>query len=176
MYEALCSRPAKFALAADRSQEPALKRNADRCGFSIAYHLDGGTLMSTLAISEGIDLHNLIPGSLVDVETSSRHYYIECLGGNTMKISGHPNFCPTPVVAELQGSVDGDGICENGMIMPGKHLVFVLERDLPVTTSKVLSVHVDAPQPSRRVYNTAPHRAKSPTWSGQSASKNFAQD
>jgi hypothetical protein len=106
--------------------------------------------MSALEISEGVDLNNLIPGSLVDVETTSRHYYIEYIGGNTMRISGHPHFCPSPVVAELQGSVDNDGMYQSGLITPGKHLVFVLDHDRPVTTSKVLSVHVDEPR-SRRV-------------------------
>jgi len=109
-----------------------------------------GETMSKLEINEGVDLQNLSPGSLVDVETSSRHYRIECLGGNTMRISGHPQFCPTPVEAQLQGSVDGDGMYESGQITPGKHLVFVLDRDRPVTTSKVLSVHVDDARALRR--------------------------
>ena len=108
--------------------------------------------MPTLEVTEGVDLHNLTPGSLVDVETTSRHYYIECLGGNAMRISGHPHFCPTPVAAELQGSVDGEGMYESGLITPGKHLVFLLDHDRPVTTSKVLSVHVDEPRASRLVH------------------------
>ena len=107
--------------------------------------------MSTLEVAEGVDLHNLNPGSLVDVETTSRHYYIECLGDNQIRISGHPHFCPTPVAAQLQGSVDSDGAYESGLITPGKHLVFVLDRDRPVTTSKVLSIHVDEPRAVRRV-------------------------
>ncbi len=100
----------------------------------------------------GVDINNLSPGCLVDVETKSRHYRIECLGGNAMRISGHPDFCPTPVLAELQGSVDHEGMSETGLIEPGKHLVFVLGQHRPVTTSRVLSVHVDEPNSSRRVH------------------------
>jgi len=105
--------------------------------------------MSTLEISEAVDLHQLSPGSLVDVETTSRRYRIEYVGGNTMRISGHPRFCPTPVVAELQGSVDSEGMYESGQIRPGKHLVFVLDHERPVTTSKIVSVHVDESRSSR---------------------------
>ncbi len=103
-------------------------------------------------VLEGVDINSLSPGSLVDVETKSRHYHIECLGGNTMRISGHPELCPTPVLAELEGSIDTEGMYEGGFIKPGKHLVFVLEPNRPVTTSRVLSVHVDEPTSSRRVH------------------------
>src|SRR2546427_4072869 len=101
--------------------------------------------MSVVEILEGVDINNLNPGSLIEVETTSRRYHIECLGGNTMRISGHPDFCPNPVEAELQGSVDREGMYESGFITPGKQLVFVLARDRFVTTTRVLSVHVDEP-------------------------------
>jgi len=108
--------------------------------------------MSPAESTQGVDLQNLPPGAMVDVETRSRHYHIECLGGNTMRISGHPQYCPSPVVAELAGSMDRNGAYETGRIMPGKHLVFVLEHERPVTTSRVLSVHVDDPKSSGRVH------------------------
>ena len=41
---------------------------------------------------EMVDCQNLTPGSLLDVETKTRHYKIECLGGNKIRISGHPEF------------------------------------------------------------------------------------
>ena len=103
-------------------------------------------------ISEGVDIQNLSPGSLIDVETRSRHYQIECLGGNAMRISGHPQYCPNPVLAELAGSVDREGMYETSCITPGKHLVFLLGDDRPVTTSRVLSVHVDEPHSAGRVH------------------------
>ena len=94
---------------------------------------------------DGIDLKSISPGSMIDVETKSRHYHIECLGGNTMRISGHPRFCPAPVFAQLQGSVGGEGRFDEGQITRGKHLIFILDRQTPVTTSKVVNVHVDRP-------------------------------
>ena len=85
-------------------------------------------------ISEGVDLKSLSPGSLIDMETKNRHYTIEYLGGTTMRISGHPAFCPNPVLAELQGSVDREGVFDTGSITPGRRVVFLLDEHTPVTT------------------------------------------
>jgi hypothetical protein len=91
---------------------------------------------------EMLDCRSLEPGSLIDVETKSRHYRIECLGGNTIRVSGHPQFCPTPVVAQLEGSVTRDGVIEEGVIELGMPLVFLLPDGGPVTTSKVLHLRL----------------------------------
>ena len=91
---------------------------------------------------EGVDFSNLRPGSLIDVETKSRHYHIECLGGSAVRISGHPQYCPDPVVAELQGSISKEGLLESGLIERGSRMVFFLD-DHPVTTSRVVSLHVN---------------------------------
>ena len=109
-------------------------------------------MTASMDVLEGVDLKSLSPGSLIDVETKSRHYLIECLGGNTMRISGHPEYCPAPVLAELKGSIDLAGAVETGFIRPGSHMVFLLDDHIPLTTSKVLSVHVDEPDSSLRVH------------------------
>jgi hypothetical protein len=102
-------------------------------------------------VQEGVELKSLrpgslIPGSLIDVETKSRHYHIECLGGEEIRISGHPKYCPEPVPAYLQGSLDPEGALESGLIEPGMRLLVLLNNDHPVTTSRVVSVHVDPPK------------------------------
>ena len=101
-----------------------------------------------MASAELLDYKNLAPGSRIDVETKSRHYYIECLGGNSVRISGHPEYCPEPVPAKLEGSVDREGTLEQGFIGRGMRMMFLLDEHRPVTTSRILSVHVDASQPS----------------------------
>jgi len=93
-----------------------------------------------------LDCSNLVRGSLIDVETKSRHYRIECLGGSSIRISGHPDYCPDPVPAKLEGSVTEQGGFELGLIGRGMRLMFVLNERRPVTTSRVLHVHVDAPR------------------------------
>jgi hypothetical protein len=92
---------------------------------------------------EMLDWTSLAPGSLIDVETKSRRYRIECLGGNSIRISGHPDYCPEPVPAQLQGSVDREGTLEAGFIGRGMRMVFVLAEHRPVTTSRVVSLHVE---------------------------------
>jgi hypothetical protein len=53
--------------------------------------------MFSMTSVELVNCAGLAPGSLVDVETKNRHYRIECLGGSAMRISGHPEYCPSPV-------------------------------------------------------------------------------
>ena len=76
-----------------------------------------------------LDCRNLPPGSLIDVETQSRNYHIECMGGNSIRVSGHPEFCPNPVMASLQGSLDRDGTLETGD-PPGPISIEVVRRAL----------------------------------------------
>ena len=109
-------------------------------------------MTTTTSVPEGVDLNSLSPGSRIDIETKNRHYRIECLGGNTMKISGHPEFCPAPVQAELRGAVSREGTFETGFIRPGKRLMFLLGEHQPVTTSKVVSVHVKRAASSHSVH------------------------
>jgi hypothetical protein len=97
--------------------------------------------------TELIDCASLVSGSVIDVETKSRHYRIECLGGNTISISGHPEYCPIPVPARLHGSVDREGALEFGVISRGMRLRFLLDERQPVTTTRVVRLRVDRPQP-----------------------------
>jgi len=94
---------------------------------------------------EGLDLSSVSPGSTIDIETVNRQYRIECLGGDLIRICGHPDFCPSPASALLRGSLDDDGTVEGGRIGPGKRLMYFLEDRGPVSTSKVVSVHVESP-------------------------------
>ena len=96
--------------------------------------------------AELVDCKSLVRGSVIDVETKSRHYRIECLGGNAIRISGHPEYCPDPVPAQLHGSIDKEGIFELGLIGRGMRLMFLLNEHRPVTTSRVLRVQVDQPK------------------------------
>ena len=96
--------------------------------------------------AEFLNCQNLPPGSLIDVETKSRHYQIEFLGGDSIRIWGHPEYCPEPVAAHLEGSFDTENGLEWGLIGRGKRMVFLVDDHHPVTTSKVLSIHVDQPK------------------------------
>jgi hypothetical protein len=90
--------------------------------------------------TEFVDCRNLVGGTRIDVETKSRHYLIECLGGNVFRISGHPAICPEPVAADF----------EAGVISRGEHLRFRLSDRRPVKTTRVVRLCVDRP-PAPRV-------------------------
>jgi hypothetical protein len=96
------------------------------------------------SLSTIVDLNTLSPGALIDVETKSRHYRIECLGGTAIRISGHPEFCPEPVRADLGGAIGKDGV-EPGLIEIGLRLLLLFNGERPLTTSRVVCVHVDRP-------------------------------
>jgi len=114
-------------------------------------------MLTSSEVAAGLDLKSLIPGSLIDVETKSRHYHIECLGGNAIRISGHPEYCPNPVPAQLQGSIDKEGELELGLIGSGMRMKFFLDDHRPVTTTRVVSVHVDQPQAVQPKSSTSIH-------------------
>jgi len=96
--------------------------------------------------AEVVDCTFLASRSVIDVETKSRHYRIEYLGGNAISISGHPEYCPEPVPARLQGSVDKQGALEFGVIGRGLRLRFLLDERHPVTTTRVVRLRVDRPK------------------------------
>src|ERR1051326_6627321 len=92
---------------------------------------------------EQVDLDSLDKGSVIDVETKSRHYRIQYLGGDQALISGHPKLCPTPVRAQIDGSIGRGGI-EPGSIRQGMHLVFRrLDDHVPVTTSEITGIRAE---------------------------------
>lgn len=99
-------------------------------------------------VSDIVDLKNLRPGSLLDVETKSRHYLIECVDGNKVRISGHPAYCPNPAPASIHGSIDAEGVLEYGLVGQGRRMLFFLADQRPVTTSRILKVRLSrAPEP-----------------------------
>jgi hypothetical protein len=94
----------------------------------------------------GVNLTSLPAGCVIDLETKSRHYRIKCLGGNAICISGHPEHCPRAVPAQLKGSMNEHGVLEPGLIKRGMRVMFRLNEHLSITTSTVVSIHVDQPK------------------------------
>jgi hypothetical protein len=100
-------------------------------------------MTGTAELLDEVDLQSLEEGSVIDVETKSRHYRIEYLGDDQAWISGHPKLCPFPVRAQIEGSIGGSGI-EPGSIRQGMHLVFRrLDDRVPVTTSEITGIKAE---------------------------------
>jgi len=103
-----------------------------------------------LTTAEYVDCQSLPSGSTLDIETRNRRYQIECLGGRKIRISGHPDLCPNPEPATLQGSADKAGVTEP-LITAGRYLQFVLQ-DRSVTTTRVMKVRVHRPVASTSIH------------------------
>jgi hypothetical protein len=52
---------------------------------------------------------------------------------------------PNPVPALLLGSQYKEGVLEFGLIGRGLRFMFLLNDELPITTTRVLRIHVDRP-------------------------------
>jgi len=97
-------------------------------------------------IEGGVHLNDVPPETVLEVHTKNHIYTIVHKAWGQALISGHPEYCPEPVPAWLHGSIDREGVLEFGVIGRGKRLVFLLDEPRrPVTTSKVLHVHVRQP-------------------------------
>jgi hypothetical protein len=95
---------------------------------------------------EGLYLAKLEEGSVLDLEMESRHYRIEYLGGEQVRISGHPLLCPTLVIAQLKGSANDCGSIELGFIGRGMHLMFRRSEDrAPVATPMIAEIRLLSP-------------------------------
>ncbi len=64
----------------------------------------------------------------------------------SVRISGHPKYCPEPVEAQIPGSINRAGILEAGLIGQGNRVMFRLADQRPVTTSRVIRVSVQRPE------------------------------
>jgi hypothetical protein len=82
------------------------------------------TAAGTAQPMPGIHVQELAPGAVIGVDTRSHHYRIEYLGGDDIRISGHPSFCPTPIPAQLRGSIGPGGELEVGYVGPGMRMAF----------------------------------------------------
>jgi hypothetical protein len=64
----------------------------------------------------GIWLHELPVGALLELKTASRTYTLENQGSGRAWISGHPEYCPQPVLVTVHGSTWG------GMMLRARYI------------------------------------------------------
>jgi len=92
---------------------------------------------------DGLYLHDLADGAVVEVETQHSHYKLVKRADSHVCISGHPTFCPEPVEVEIEGSVaGGSALLPNpGFIGRGMYLMFKHPQFNLVTTSRIREIH-----------------------------------
>jgi hypothetical protein len=91
-------------------------------------------------IEGGVYLRDLPAGAVLEVRTCQRWYTIVNQGDGDALISGHPEYCPDPVLVKIHGSTWGGSMLKEQFIGRGMHLEFRHPNFLPITTSRILDV------------------------------------
>jgi hypothetical protein len=91
-------------------------------------------------IEGGVHLEDLPDGSALEVKTENRAYVLVIQGPGKALISGHPKFCPHPVLVSIHGSSWGGSMLKVAFIGRGMHLEFQHPEYQTITTSRILDI------------------------------------
>jgi hypothetical protein len=91
-------------------------------------------------IEGGVSLDELPQGAALEVTTQNRSYRIVNHGDGQALISGHPKFCPAPVLVKIHGSNWGGSMLKVRYIGRGMHLEFRHPEYRTIMTSRILEV------------------------------------
>ncbi len=91
-------------------------------------------------IEGGVYLDDLAPGDVLEVETRNHAYKLVNHGRGKALISGHPEFCPYPVMVTVEGSNWGGSLLKVSFIGRGMCLEFRHPHYQTVTTSPILQI------------------------------------
>jgi hypothetical protein len=107
--------------------------------------VNGGIIQSE--IEGGVFLHDLPPSTVLEIQTMHHCYRAVLLGGSDAMISGHPEFCPEPVLVAIAGSTWGGSMLKLQFVGRGMHLEFHHpEYPTPIITSAIQDIR-DYQQP-----------------------------
>lgn len=93
-------------------------------------------------IEGGANLNSMTSGTTLEVDTRHRHYRIEYRGDGEALISGHPHFCPKPILVRIAGSTWGGSMIWVRFIGRGMHLEFAHPVYGRVVTSPISEIRV----------------------------------
>ena len=93
-------------------------------------------------IDGGVHLNDLPPGTALAIETKNRCYRLVNLGDEGELISGHPEFCPEPVLVRVQGSTWGGSMLKTRFVGRGMHLEFEHPVHHRVTTTRIVDIWI----------------------------------
>jgi hypothetical protein len=91
-------------------------------------------------IEGGVDLNSVPPDTVLEVRTRNNLYTIVHKGAGLATISGHPVYCPEPVLAHIKGSTWGGAMLKENFIGRGMRLEFQIEEQKPIVTSRILEI------------------------------------
>lgn len=88
----------------------------------------------------GVRLEDLVAGTELELITENRQYRLRYCGSGQAWISGHPTFCPNPVLVRIHGSTWGGAMIKAAFIGRGMHLEFRDQECRTITTSKIVEI------------------------------------
>jgi hypothetical protein len=97
-------------------------------------------------IEGGVHLRDVEPGTVLEVRTQNREYTIQYQGSGQALISGHPIFCPEPVLVNIHGSTWGGSMLKERFIGRGMCLEFAPPSFQAITTSVIVEVRESHPK------------------------------
>ncbi|MBI1786610.1 MAG: hypothetical protein HYR60_03535 [Acidobacteria bacterium] len=92
-------------------------------------------------VEGGVYLHDLPSDSVLEIQTQNRSYKVIHRGQCQALISGHPEFCPEPVMVRIDGSSWGGSMLKTAFVGRGMHLEFSHPNYRgPIITSRILEI------------------------------------
>ena len=110
---------------------------------NLVSEMNGAEINGSIPGSEiegGVYLSELPYGVSLELETLHHTYLLVNLGAGMALISGHPQYCPTPVEVLISGSNWGGSLLKSGFVGRGMRLEFLHPDHDLVTTSRVRSI------------------------------------
>jgi hypothetical protein len=96
-------------------------------------------------IEGGVYLRDLPDESTLEVVTRNRWYTLTVLRDCEALISGHPEFCPEPVLVRISGSNWGGSMLKTAFVGRGMHLEYRHpDYEGPIVTSQIVDVRLRA--------------------------------
>ncbi len=91
-------------------------------------------------IEGGVHLSRLSEGTQLEIRTENRSYWLVYHGRGKAMLSGHPQFCPQPVMVRIHGSTWGGSMIKSEYIGRGMRLEFRHPDFKTVVTSRILEI------------------------------------
>ena len=92
-------------------------------------------------IEGGVFLKDLPPDTVLQIQTQHHCYTAVLLSENSALISGHPRYCPQPVLVAIAGSTWGGSMLKRRFVGRGMHLEFCHpEYRMPIVTSPIKDI------------------------------------
>ncbi|HWB96776.1 MAG TPA: hypothetical protein VG672_08745 [Bryobacteraceae bacterium] len=97
-------------------------------------------------IEGGVYLDLLPEESTLEIETQNRLYTLVHRGGGEALLSGHPEYCPEPVLVRIEGCNWGGSMLKVAYLGRGMCLEFRHPRySQPIVTSPILDIRPSRP-------------------------------